>query len=61
MAVKRIPDGYHSVTPYLSIKGAAEAIEFYKQHLARLSCSVWLRQAVKLGTQKSKSAIHPSC
>jgi PhnB protein len=30
-AVKPIPDGYHSVTPYLSIKGAAKAIEFYKQ------------------------------
>lgn len=29
--VKPIPDGYHSVTPYLSIKGAAEAIEFYKK------------------------------
>jgi len=31
MAVKPIPDGYHSVTPYLYIKGAAEAIEFYKK------------------------------
>ncbi len=29
--VKPIPDGYHSVTPYLSVKGAASAIEFYKQ------------------------------
>lgn len=31
MTVKAIPDGYHSVTPYLSIKGAAEAIDFYKR------------------------------
>ena len=31
MTVKPIPDGYHSVTPYLMIKGASEAIEFYKQ------------------------------
>lgn len=31
MAVKPIPDGYHSVTPYLMIDGASEAIEFYKQ------------------------------
>ena len=30
MAVKAIPDGYHTVTPYLIINGAAEAIEFYK-------------------------------
>ena len=31
MTIKTIPDGYHSVTPYLSIKGAAQAIEFYKR------------------------------
>jgi PhnB protein len=31
MTVKAIPDAYHSVTPYLSIAGAAKAIEFYKQ------------------------------
>ena len=31
MAVKPIPDGYHSVTPYLIIKGASRAIEFYKK------------------------------
>ena len=30
MAVKAIPDGYHSVTPYLIVKGADRAIEFYK-------------------------------
>lgn len=30
MSAKPIPKGYHSVTPYLSIKGAANAIEFYK-------------------------------
>lgn len=31
MAVKPIPDGYHSVTPYLAVKGAARAIDFYRQ------------------------------
>jgi PhnB protein len=30
-ATKSIPDGYHSVTPYLIIKGAADAIDFYKK------------------------------
>ena len=30
MAVKPIPEGYHSVTPYLIVKGAAAAIDFYK-------------------------------
>ena len=29
--VKPIPDGYTAVTPYLTIKGAAEAIDFYKR------------------------------
>jgi PhnB protein len=32
--VKPIPDGYHSVTPYLIIRGAARALEFYKQAFA---------------------------
>ncbi len=31
--VKPIPEGYHNVTPYLVIKGAAAAIDFYKQAL----------------------------
>jgi PhnB protein len=30
-AAKPIPDGYHAVTPYLIIRGAAAAIEFYKK------------------------------
>jgi PhnB protein len=29
--VKSIPAGYRSVTPYLCVKGAAEAIRFYKK------------------------------
>jgi PhnB protein len=31
MAAKPIPDGQHSITPYLAINNAAKAIEFYKQ------------------------------
>ena len=30
-AVKPVPDGYYTVTPYLIINGAASAIEFYKK------------------------------
>jgi PhnB protein len=29
--VKPIPEGYHSVSPYLYIKGAASAIDYYKK------------------------------
>ncbi|HWN82081.1 MAG TPA: VOC family protein [Candidatus Udaeobacter sp.] len=31
MAVKPIPDGYYTATPYLIVKGAARALDFYKQ------------------------------
>jgi PhnB protein len=31
MATQSIPKGYHSVTPYLIVKGAADAIDFYQQ------------------------------
>jgi PhnB protein len=32
-SVKPIPEGFHTVTPTLTVKGAAEAIEFYKKAL----------------------------
>lgn len=31
MAVKPIPEGFHSVTPYLVVKGAAELLDFLQQ------------------------------
>jgi PhnB protein len=31
--VKPVPAGYHAVTPYLAVRGAAEAIAFYKKAL----------------------------
>jgi PhnB protein len=31
MPVKRIPDGYHTVTPYLTVRGVARLIDFLKQ------------------------------
>jgi PhnB protein len=31
MAVKTIPEGYHSISPALAIDGAAEAIDFYER------------------------------
>jgi PhnB protein len=29
--VKPIPDGFHTITPYLTVKGGAQAIDFYKR------------------------------
>jgi PhnB protein len=31
MAVQPIPDGYHTVTPYLTVDDAVKAIEYYKK------------------------------
>jgi PhnB protein len=31
MAVKPIPEGYHTVAPYLAVESADDAIEFYKK------------------------------
>ena len=31
MVVKPVPDGYHTVTPYMTVRGAAKAIDFYKE------------------------------
>ena len=33
-AVKPIPEGYHNVTPYLFVRSAASAIDFYKSVFA---------------------------
>src|SRR4029078_8552041 len=29
--VKAVPDGYHTVTPYLIVNGAARALDFYRR------------------------------
>src|SRR2546422_745300 len=34
MAVKPVPDGYHSITPYLVLNGAAKVIDFLKEAFA---------------------------
>jgi PhnB protein len=31
MAVKPIPDGYHTLTPYFTVRNGAAALEFYKR------------------------------
>jgi PhnB protein len=54
--VKAIPDGYHTATPYLIVKGAAKAIEFYKKafgatELMRMGDDKQINHAeIKIGT-----------
>lgn len=31
MAVQPVPEGYHTVTPYLIVRGAARALDFYRR------------------------------
>jgi uncharacterized glyoxalase superfamily protein PhnB len=59
MAVKLIPEGYHTVTPYLVVRGAAQLIDFAKQAFAaeeilrmtRPDGSIWHAE-VKIGDSR---------
>jgi hypothetical protein len=31
VAVKPVPEGYHSITPFLTVRGADRAIDFYRR------------------------------
>ncbi len=31
MTAKGVPEGFHTITPYMTVRDAARAIEFYKQ------------------------------
>ena len=61
MAVRPIPEGYHTATPYLAIKGAAQAIEFYKK---AFGATEMLRlpqpDMAEWGMLRSRSAIRTS-
>ncbi len=39
MAVKPVPEGYHTVSPYLAVDDAARAIEFYERALGAKEAS----------------------
>ena len=47
--VQPIPKGYNSITPYLAIRGAAEAIEFYKKAFGAMEVMRMPGPAGKLG------------
>lgn len=47
--VQPIPKGYNSITPYLAIRGAAEAIEFYKKAFGAMEVMRMAGPAGKLG------------
>ena len=51
-----IPDGYHSVTPYLIVNDAAAALDFYRDALGAQEV-YRLPMGGKIGTPRSASAI----
>jgi len=48
---KPIPDGYHTVTPSLTVKNGAEAIEFYKRALGA-------KELMRLSSPDGKHLMH---
>lgn len=54
MAVKPIPDGYHSVTPYLIMRDAARAIDFYKRALGAVELFRFAAPGDKIGHAEIK-------
>ena len=40
--VNPIPEGFHTVTPYMTIKDAASAIEFYKEAFGAREIFRWV-------------------
>ncbi len=39
--INPIPEGFHTVTPYMTVKGAAKAIEFYKEAFGAVEIFRW--------------------
>ena len=59
--VKPIPDGYHTVTPYLIVKGAADAIEFYKKAFGATEMMRMPTPGGKIGHAEIQIGDSPSC
>ena len=55
MAVKAVPEGFHTVTPVLVVKGGAKLIDFLRMHSEEKRPSGCLCRAARLCTPKSKS------
>jgi PhnB protein len=51
--VKPIPEGFHTITPYLVVKGASQAIEFYKKAFGA-------QEILRLPMPDGKSLMHAS-
>ena len=59
MAVQPIPAGYHNVTPYLIVRDAANAIDFYKQAFGALELFRMVGPGGKIGHAEIKIGDSP--
>ena len=59
MAVKPIPEGYHSVTPYLILDDATRALEFYKKALGAVELMRMPAPGGKIGHAEIKIGDSP--
>ena len=56
---KPVPDGYHTATPYLIVKGAAQAIEFYKKAFGATELMRMAQPGGKIGHAEIKIGDSP--
>ena len=52
MAVNPIPEGYHTVTPYLIVEGAAELLDFVKSAFGAEESFACRRRTARSATQR---------
>jgi PhnB protein len=57
--VKPIPEGYHTATPYLIVKDAARAIEFYKKAFGAMELMRMANPSGKIGHAEIKIGDSP--
>jgi PhnB protein len=59
MAAKPIPEGYHTLTPYLIVKGAGAALEFYSKAFGAQELSRMADPSGKVGHAEMKIGDSP--
>src|SRR5262245_60501674 len=61
MSVKTIPAGHHTVAPYLAIKDAVTALEFYKKAFGATETYKLMMPDGRLGQAEIRLGIPSSC
>ena len=55
MPVQPVPEGYHTVTPYLAVDDATAAIDFYQRAFGAKERAAWPRPTARSDTRSSRS------